>query len=191
MAVTPDERLAKTKVPLSLERLGWRPTPLMNQVTLVTTLNEDGSSNVAPKSCVSLMIFRPLLLALGCNLGHWTARNLRRGGECVVNVPGAELAAVAWESSERPHPRTIESLGLTPAASRELRTPGIAECRAHFECVLEREIVYGEEVVLLLRVVAASLDQEVIEAPDPYAALRLFAFLEEKLYGVVERGARL
>ena len=191
MTLDPGRPAEERKVPLALDKMLWHPTPLFSQVTLVTTLNEDGSSNVAPKSCVSLMIFRPLLLALGCNLGHWTAKNLRRGGECVVNVPGAELAAVAWESSERPHPRTIESLGLTPEASRELRTPGIAECRAHFECVLEREIVYGEEVVLLLRVVAASLDQEVVEAPDPYAALRLFAFLEEKLYGVVEKGERL
>ena len=114
MTMNPNDPAAKEKVPIPLERMVWHPTPLMNQVTLVTTLNEDGTSNVAPKSCVSLMIFRPLLLAMGCNLAHWTAQNLRRGLECVVNVPGAGLAAKSWAASELPHPRTLESAGLTP-----------------------------------------------------------------------------
>ncbi len=182
---------AKEKVPFPLERLVWHPTPLFNQVQLVTTRNADGSSNVAPKSCVSLMIFRPLLLAMGCNATHWTAVNLRRDGRCVVNVPGAELAARAWAASELPHPRTIESAGLTPAPSRQVDVPSIAECRAHFECALEREIVYGEEIVFLLRVLGATMDREAMEASDPYALLRPFAFLEERLFGVMEKTERV
>ena len=191
MTANPSDPVVKEKVPFSLERMVWHPTPLMNQVTLVTTLNEDGDSNLAPKSCVSLMIFRPLLLAMGCNLTHWTAQNLRRGLECVVNVPGAELAAKSWATSELPHPRTLESAGLTPVASRQVKPPSIAECRAHLECAFEREIVYGEEIIFLLRVVAATVDRDVLEAPDPYAVMRPFAFLEEKLYGVLEKGERL
>ena len=191
MTANPNDPAAKHKVPFPLERMVWHPTPLMNQVTLVTTLNEDGTSNVAPKSCLSLMIFRPLLLAMGCNLTHWTAKNVRRSLECVVNVPGAELAAQAWAAAELPHPRTIESADLTPVASRSVKPPGIAECRAHFECAYERELVYGEEVIFLLRVVGAAIDQDVLEAPDPYARMRPFAFLEERLYGVLEKGVKL
>ena len=108
-----------------------------------------------------------------------------------MNVPGAGLAPEAWATSELPHPRTLESAGLTPVASRQVKPPGVAECHAHLECVYEREIVYGEEVIFLLRVVAASMDREVLEASDPYAAMRPFAFLEEKLYGVVEKSERL
>ncbi len=186
-----NDTAAKEKVPFPLDRMVWHPTPLLNQVQLVTTQNEDGTSNVAPKSCLSLMIFRPLLLAMGCNATHWTALNLRRGRECVVNVPGVELAARAWAASELPHPRTIESAGLTPVASRQVKAPSIAECRAHLECALESEIAYGEELILLLRVLSATMDREVMDAPDPYAVMRPFAFLEEKLYGVIERGERL
>ena len=191
MTSNPDDPAAKEKVPFPLERMIWHPTPLMNQVTLVTTLNEDGTSNLAPKSCLSIMIFRPLLLAMGCNLTHWTAQNLRRSLECVVNVPGAALAAKSWAASELPHPRTLESAGLTPVASRQVKPPGIAECHAHLECVYERELVYGEEIIFLLRVVGATIDRDVLEAPDPYAVMRPFAFLEEKLYGVLEKGERL
>jgi flavin reductase (DIM6/NTAB) family NADH-FMN oxidoreductase RutF len=191
MTTQPGGPATKEKVPFPLDRMVWHPTPLMNQVTLVTTLNEDGDSNLAPKSCVSLMIFRPLLLAMGCNLAHWTARNLRRGLECVVNVPGAHLASEAWASSELPHPRTIESAGLTSFPSRRVKVPGISECHAHFECAYERELVYGEEVIFLLRVLGATIDRDALEAPDPYAWMRPFAFLEEKVYGVVEKGVKL
>ena len=191
MTLIPDRPAAKEKVPFRVDVPLWHPTPLFNQVTLVTTLNEDGSSNLAPKSLVSIVTFRPLLLALGCNLAHWTSRNLRRARECVVNVPGVELAAEVWATQDLPHPRTIESAGFTPCPSREVATPGIAECRAHLECVYEREVVYGEEIVVLMRVVAGAIDREVADAPDPYAALRAFAFLEERLYGVIDGSRRL
>ena len=45
--------------------------------------------------------------------------------------------------------------------------------------------------VLIDAVGGASIDREVLEAPDPYARMRPFAFLEEKLYGVVEQGVKL
>jgi flavin reductase (DIM6/NTAB) family NADH-FMN oxidoreductase RutF len=191
MTAHPDDPAAKVKVPFSLDKMLWHPAPLLHQVTLVTTLNEDGASNVAPKSLVSMMVFRPPILALGCNLTHWTSKNFRRSRECVVNVPGAELADRVWASAELPHPRTVESVGLTPVASLQVAPPRIAECRAHFECVFEREIVYGEEVVFLARIVAATIDKDAAEAPDPYAAMRLFAFLEDRLYGVVEKSERM
>ena len=191
MTLDPGRPAEERKVPLALDKMLWHPTPLFSQVTLVTTLNEDGTSNVAPKSLVSMMILKPPVLALGCNLNHWTSRNLRRGRECVVNLPGVELASEVWASQDLPHPRTIESAGLTPFPSREVRPPGILECRAHLECVYEREVVYGEEIVVLARVVAGTIDRDVLETQDPYAAMRLFAFLEEKLYGVIERSVRL
>jgi flavin reductase (DIM6/NTAB) family NADH-FMN oxidoreductase RutF len=191
MTLDPGSPAAKVKVPFPVDKPLWHPTPLVGQVTLVTTLNEDGSSNVAPKSLVSMMIFRPPVLALGCNLTHWTSRNLRRSHECVVNLPGVELAGSVWASQDLPHPRTIESAGLTPIASLQVKPPSIAECRGHLECVYEREVVYGEEIVVLARVVAATIDLDVLDAPDPYEAMRLFAFLEERLYGVIERSVRL
>jgi flavin reductase (DIM6/NTAB) family NADH-FMN oxidoreductase RutF len=191
MTLNPGSPAAKEKVPFSVDKMLWHPTPLIGQVTLVTTLNEDGASNVAPKSLVSMMILRPPVLALGCNLNHWTSRNLRRSHECVVNLPGVELAGAVWASQDLPHPRTVESAGLTPVPSLQVKPPSIAECRAHLECVYEHEVVYGEEIVVLARVVAATIDKDVLEAQDPYEAMRLFAFLEERLYGVIERSERL
>jgi len=66
----------KEKLSLSPDKRTWRPSPLLGQIVLVTSLNKDGQSNVAPKSWLSMMAFEPSLLALGCDLAHWTAQNI-------------------------------------------------------------------------------------------------------------------
>ena len=176
------------KVNFSTDKRTWHPSPLLSQVVLVTTLNEDGTSNVAPNSWISMMAFDPPILAVGCNLKHWTAQNALASRVFVINVPGAELAEVAWKSHELPHPRPVETAGLTPIPALKVGPPRIEECKAHLECVLDRHLTYGEEVVLLSRIVAVSADEEVHKAKDPYEYLRLFVYLDGSAYGVIERG---
>ena len=181
----------KEKVSLSFDKRMWSPSPLLGQIVLVTSLNEDGQSNVAPKSWISMMAFEPSLLALGCNLAHWTARNILARQEFVVNIPGDELVDVVWKSHSLPHPRPVESIGLTSMPAQKVRPPLIAECKAHLECTYLQHLAFGEEVILLGKIVAASVDREALEAQDPYAYLRLFAFLQDGVYGTVERAYRL
>ncbi len=181
----------KEKVCLSFDKRMWRPSPLLGQIVLVTSLNEDGQSNVAPKSWISMMAFEPSLLALGCNLAHWTAQNILARQEFVVNVPGDELVEIVWKSQALPHPRPVESIGLTPIPAQKVKPPLIAECKAHLECTFVQHLVFGSEVIILGKIVAASADREAIEAQDPYAYLRLFAFLENGTYGVVEKARHL
>jgi flavin reductase (DIM6/NTAB) family NADH-FMN oxidoreductase RutF len=176
----------KGKTSLGTDKHLWHPSPLLGQIVLVTTLNADGVSNIAPKSWISMMAFEPPILALGCNLRHWTARNIIRSGEFVVNVPGAELAEVVWRCHDLPHPRPVEAAGLTPIPSVKVAPPRVEECRAHLECVLDRHVEYGDEVVLLARIADVSVDSEALKSSDAYAYLRLIAFLEGGTYGVIE-----
>jgi flavin reductase (DIM6/NTAB) family NADH-FMN oxidoreductase RutF len=181
----------KPKVEFSVDKRTWRPSPLVNQIIFVTTLNADGTSNIAPKSWISMMAFEPPMLALGCNLQHWTARNILERQEFVVNIPGAELAELAWKSHELPHPRPVEAVGLKPMPSLKVKPPRVAECRAHLECVLDRHLTYGNEVILLGRIEAVSIDKEALEARDPYEYLKPFIYLESGRYGVIEQACRL
>jgi flavin reductase (DIM6/NTAB) family NADH-FMN oxidoreductase RutF len=181
----------KEKINLSFDKRKWKPSPLLGQIVLVSSLNEDGKSNVAPKSWISMMAFEPSLLALGCNLTHWTAQNILARHEFVINVPGDELAKIVWESHSLPHPRPVESLGLTPIPAQKVKPPLIAECKAHLECTYVQHLTFGSEVIILGNIVAASVDREAVETQDPYAYLRLFAFLEDGVYGTVEKARHL
>jgi flavin reductase (DIM6/NTAB) family NADH-FMN oxidoreductase RutF len=181
----------KEKSPLTPDKRTWRPSPLAGQIVLVTTLNADGQSNVAPKSWISMMAFDPALLALGCNLGHWTARNILRMGEFVVNFPGEDLARAVWRCRDLPHPRPVEALGLTARPAQAVSPPLVEECRAHLECILVQEVAFGDEVVFFGNIVAGSVDRAALTGPDPYAYLRPLVFLEDGAYGVIEGARRL
>jgi hypothetical protein len=112
----------REKGSLPLDKREWHPSPPIGQIVLVTTLNADGQSNVAPKSWITMAAFDPPMLALGCNLEHWTAQNILRSGEFVVNA----------------------------------------------------------------RILAVSIDQPVMDPPDPCACLRLPVYLEGSLFGIIE-----
>jgi flavin reductase (DIM6/NTAB) family NADH-FMN oxidoreductase RutF len=177
------------KVELSGPATEWHPPPLVGQVVLVTTCNKDGTTNIAPKCWASMVSSHPPHLAFNCNREHWTAQNVLRSREFVVNIPGVELAERVWRVSQLPHPRSVEDAGFTALQANMVKPPRIAECRAHLECTLVEHRDFGEEVWLLGRVVAASADPEVASANDPFAIMRSFVYLAPGTYGIIG-GAR-
>ena len=178
------------KVKLSGAATVWHPPPLIGQVVLVTTCNKDGTTNIAPKCWASMVASDPPHLAFNCNREHWTARNVLRSREFVVNIPGVELADRVWRVSQLPHPRPVEAAGFTALRSSKVKPPRIAECRAHLECTLVDHKDFGQEVWLLGRVVAASADSEVARENDPFAVMRSFVYLAPGTYGIIGRGRR-
>lgn len=180
----------KEKVSLATDKHAWSPSPLLGQIVLVTTLNEDGQSNISPKSWISMMAFDPPLLALGCSLAHWTAQNILRSKEFVVNIPGEGLIGAIWQSSALTHPRPVEAAGLTPLPAQKVGPPLVEECAAHLECVLHHHVVFGSEVVLFGQIVAGAVDRAALDSPDPYEVMKMVVFLENGTYGVVENSRR-
>ena len=119
-------------------------------VVLVTTRNEDGSTNISPMSSSWGLGNHVVLGMLETGQG---LDNLRRERECVVNVPDPSL----WESVERLAPTTgrrdvpafkraigyrhdphkFETGGLTPLDSEVVRCPRIAECPLQLEAEVQ------------------------------------------------------
>jgi len=60
-------------------------------VVLISTLNEDGSPNLAPMSSAFWLGWR---CVLGLATGSKTPQNMIRTGECVLNLPSADLVAM-------------------------------------------------------------------------------------------------
>ncbi len=59
-------------------------------VVLIGTTNEDGSYNLAPMSSAWWLGHRCML---GLGMGSKTTQNMLRTGECVLNLPSAEIVA--------------------------------------------------------------------------------------------------
>jgi flavin reductase (DIM6/NTAB) family NADH-FMN oxidoreductase RutF len=121
-------------------------TPVM----LISTLNEDGTPNLAPLSCCWTLGWTAIL---GLVAATKTLENLERERECVLNIPGPKL----WEAVKRLAPLTgknpvpeskahqfhfekdkFGTAGLTPMESELVAPPRVRECRLQFEAQLRR-----------------------------------------------------
>jgi len=164
--------------------------PLIGQVVLVTSINRDKITNVAPKSWISVFARRPAIVGFGCNVNHDTSKNILSTGEFVINIPGAELANKVWKASELKgqDSKEIEKIGLTPIKSVKLTTPRIAECKAHLECSLDWTKKYGEEIIIFGKVLLASIDKKALEGTleERYKYLKLITYLDDGAYGIIK-----
>ena len=117
-------------------------------VALISSLNEDGETNLAPISSFWTLGWTILLGLLDETK---TADNVRRHAECVVNLPSPEM----WEQVEKLAPLTgkspvpelkskqfhferekFDAAGLTPMASELVKPARAAECPVHMEAVV-------------------------------------------------------
>lgn len=119
-------------------------------VVLVSTVNDDGSFNLAPMSSAWWLGQR---CVLGLAAASQTTRNLIRTGECVLNLPSEAMAAhvdrIARTTGSNPvpdgkarrgyryEPQKFATAGLTPVGSITVAAPRALECPVQMEAVLE------------------------------------------------------
>jgi len=169
--------------------------PLVGQTVLIGSINKEGAPSLGVQSSISIFSYQPAVVGFGCNVNNGMAKNILSTGEFVINVPGADLAKKIWKIIETvpTGEQEIKELGLTPTKSVKLSTPRIAECKAHLECSLDWTKRYGDGMVIFGRVLLASVDKDVVEAEmaERYKQLKLFAQLDNGLYGVIKEARQV
>jgi flavin reductase (DIM6/NTAB) family NADH-FMN oxidoreductase RutF len=126
-------------------------------VALISSVNDDGSANLAPMSSFWALGWT---MVLGISLQTQTIENLRQRPDCVVNLPSPDL----WRNVERLAPLTgrnpvpqgkdlrfrfardkFGAAGLTAIASKKVSAPRVGECPAQLEArVLRIHNLTGE-----------------------------------------------
>lgn len=115
-------------------------------VLLVSTLNPDGSANLAP---ISSAFWLGSTAVLGLGLGSHSLANLRRTGEAVLNLPSVDQvdavdrlalttgapAVNSWKRAAgyRYEPHKFERAGLTAVPGDLVAAPVAAECPVAME----------------------------------------------------------
>ncbi|KAI0205265.1 hypothetical protein F4808DRAFT_411093 [Astrocystis sublimbata] len=116
-------------------------------VVLITSENEDGSSNISPMSSAWWLGHSCML---GLDASSKTTENILRTNECVLNLPSDSMAGyvnkLACTTGSNPVPgskisRNYEFVkdkwtraGLNPQPSSFIAPPRIAECPVQMEC---------------------------------------------------------
>ncbi len=157
-------------------------------VVLISTVNEDGTTNLAPMSSVFWLGWRCMI---GLGSGSQTTHNILRTGQCVLNLPSqAEVGAVnrlALTTGSQPVParkaqrgyRHVKDkfalAGLTPVASHTVAAPRVRECPVQLEAVLEGKhtmargdrLLHGAALALELRMTRVHLSPGIILDGQP------------------------
>ena len=157
-------------------------------VVLISTVNEDGSFNLAPMSSAFWLGWR---CVLGLAATSKTPENMLRTGECVLNLPSAALAGMvdrlALTTGSDPVPegkvrrgyRTerdkFELSGFTAMASETVRAPRVRECPVQLEAVVEAvhglaqddDVLRGRTNVIEVRVQRVHVDSTIVMDGEP------------------------
>jgi flavin reductase (DIM6/NTAB) family NADH-FMN oxidoreductase RutF len=112
----------------------------------ISTVDRSGNRNLAPYSFFNLFNYRPPIVGFCSIRSKDSLRNATETGEFVWNLATRALAermnvtsaTVPYEVDE------FELAGLTPAASRFVAPPRVAESPVHFECKVT-EIVHLQD----------------------------------------------
>ena len=157
-------------------------------VVLISTVNENGSYNVAPISSIFWLGWRCII---GISGASKTTENLLRNREGVLNLPSIHQAghvnALALTTGSDPVPagklqkgyrHVSDKFGLahlTPGVSETVSAPRIMECPVQMEVVVEDvhslaakdEVLKGKILTLELRVQRVHLEESIIMEGHP------------------------
>lgn len=178
-------------------------------VVLISTVNEDGTFNLAPMSSAFWLGWRCML---GLGAVSKTPENMRRTGECVLNLPSVDLAAavdrLALTTGSDPVPpgklrrgyrheaAKFESAGLTPVRSHVVEAPRVLECPVQLEATVaaihgiaeDQESLRGGALCVEVRIRRVHIEESILLAgeqnridPDKWRPL-IMSF--QKFYGL-------
>jgi flavin reductase (DIM6/NTAB) family NADH-FMN oxidoreductase RutF len=155
-------------------------------VALISTLNEDGSPNLAPMSSAWWLGWS-CMLGLG-SMGK-TSENLIRTRECVINLPSeaqvAHVDRLAMTTGKKPVPEKKQSWGyryepdkfgaggMTPMPSEAVAPPRIQECPVQMEGVVHDIRPFGKNVnanAFEVHIVKLHVDESLLmeDGPRPH-----------------------
>ena len=81
-----------------------------NPLTLICSLNEDGTTNLAPICFVSYLSFNPPMVGFAAGKQSHTGKRVRKTGKVIVTVPGESLAG-ASDGLRHLHRRQVKQGG--------------------------------------------------------------------------------
>jgi len=122
-------------------------------IAWVSTMDTAGNLNVAPFSFFNAVCSNPMTLLFSVGVADTpdgkkdTLRNIEAVPEFVINMTNEETATAMNLTATPLSPTQSEFdwAGLTPAPSKTIRVPRVAEAPVAFECTLQRIVTVSDQ----------------------------------------------
>jgi flavin reductase (DIM6/NTAB) family NADH-FMN oxidoreductase RutF len=130
---------------------------------LITSIDKQGNTDVAPYSFVTPVSFDPPTVAIAIAPQRHTMDNINETKEFVINIPTSELARSIMAAAKpwRSNMDKIKESWLTTSSSKKVKSPRINECVAWLECKLEWVKPSGDHNVVVGKVVHTDWKPEI------------------------------
>ncbi len=177
------------KVPFPIDKHQWQPGLLPGPIALISTADEQGTPNVAPKSWLQMVSFEPPMLMFSGQPNGTTERNIIATECFAVNVVDSRLASKTFSCIRFKGTERIARSEFRLTSATAIDAPLVENCKAHLECRLSETKPMGASLVVFGEIVAAAIDQDVLAAEPRtrYAILDQTLFLEDGLFAQVRR----
>lgn len=157
---------------------GVEPYPLLNSLVVprpiawVSTVSAEGVGNLAPHSFFNVVCADPPMVAFSSVGEKDTVRNVRETREFVVSVATRSMRNEVNNSSATFDATQDEALALGVAmeASETVRPQRVAGSPAAIECVMHAAIQLGNSTLIIGRVTAFAIDEDVMDGDHPTMA---------------------
>jgi flavin reductase (DIM6/NTAB) family NADH-FMN oxidoreductase RutF len=130
---------------------------------LITCGDTAGEANILTVSFCMPVSKDPPLAAIAVGKAAYSRKLIEDGREFVINVPTQDLESQAYYCGTRSG-RDVDKFketGLTREPARSVRPPIIAECVAHMECKVVKDVEAGDKILFVGEVVEAYADDAV------------------------------
>lgn len=139
------------------------------QPALITTMNEDGTLNVAPFSWITPASADPPILSLyllTLPKKQDSLVNIERTLEFGVNIPQIDIVSKLVKASFNypPEVSKFDALEFTFQEPKVISTGLIEECRVNFECKVKRMELIGDHTLIIADIAATHYDDQYFDA---------------------------
>jgi len=136
-------------------------------LAMITTVDAQGRTNAASFGTCTRVNHEPVYIAFTTSIGKDTADNVLATGEFVANLPKWErrileqVRIVGLPFAPGVNELLKAGLGTLPATI--VKPPRIPECSRHFECAVEWTKGWAGRLMVVGKVVAASVDEDCVD----------------------------
>ncbi len=142
----------KHEFPVSNARRYLEPGPIV-----LISSRWQGRDNIMTLGWHTILEFTPSLWGAMISPGNHNHRMIRESGECVVNLPTADMVDTVSRigNCDGDDIDKFSEFGLTRSDSAEVAAPRIAQCHASFECRLYDETMIDSRGFFIFEIVKA------------------------------------
>jgi flavin reductase (DIM6/NTAB) family NADH-FMN oxidoreductase RutF len=151
-----------------LERSRWLQAGPPTSVVLVTSIDEEGKTNIITLGMFMYISQNPPLICVGVAEPRYSYKLILDQGEFAVNVPHTGIIEKMHKcgTTSGKNVDKFKTIGLTPIMAQKIKPALIEECYGHLECKVWNHYECGDHTLIVGEVVAASADVGILDSTN-------------------------